>query len=118
MRVLIVDHSAALRQRLRAVFADDATLEVSEAGSVDEALRELALGAVKCVIVDLRVGAESGLQLLRGIKARFEQTRVAILTNDASDTHRRTCLESGADWFFDKSRHFEELVAAVRAYCA
>jgi DNA-binding NarL/FixJ family response regulator len=44
--------------------------------------------------------------------------RIAVLTNDANEFNRIRCMAGGADWFFDKSTEFEELIEVVRQQIA
>jgi DNA-binding NarL/FixJ family response regulator len=41
---------------------------------------------------------------------------IAVLTLHAEQGYRQKCLALGADWFFDKTRECEDLLAVVRQY--
>jgi DNA-binding NarL/FixJ family response regulator len=118
VRVLIVDDSGLVRDRLRTLLAEVSDLEIEDAGSTRQARRALAANRVDVVILDLRIGPNSGLDLLVHVKARAPEAIVIVLTNESSESHRRECLCRGADHFFDKSRQFEQAVDLVRARAA
>lgn len=111
MRVLIVDPSASLRARVRELLEEaSADVDVREAARLSPKLEELA--GVDAVMLDAR---HDGLEGLARARARLPQALLVVLTNDASELHRREYLARGADGFFDKSREFEPAVHAVLA---
>jgi CheY-like chemotaxis protein len=115
VRALVVDDSEIFRKRFLELLAES-QVEAREAGSAGDALRLLAADPVDVVVIDLRLGAESGLDLIGDVKAMNPVVVVMVLTSEVSDAHRRACLERGADFFFDKSQQFEQ-AAGVIAGC-
>jgi DNA-binding NarL/FixJ family response regulator len=111
MRVLVVDDSSAVRGRLAAMLR-----EVPGVGAVDEtADGESAVDLSRArghglVVLDLHLRGVGGLVVLPRLKHLARPPRVAVLTNETSDHHRRECLASGADYFFDKSRDFDRVL--------
>lgn len=83
---------------------------VREAGSLAEARRLLEQRTPAVVVLDLHLRAENGLELLKELKSVRPNLLVIVLTNAATDHHRRSCEELGVDYFFDKSRQFEALL--------
>jgi DNA-binding NarL/FixJ family response regulator len=114
VRVLVIDDSEPVRERLRVWLAESAAEEVHEAGSPERARRLLEETTFDAAILDVRLRAGNGLDLIREIRARLPRALLIVLTNDATDGHRRACLLRGADLFLDKSRQFEEAMDAVR----
>ena len=106
MRILVVDDSAPVRARLRALIDEACGAEVREAGDAEQALAAVAAAKVDAVILDLHLGKRSGLDVLARIKADAPDTVVIVLTNDANEQYRLECLARGADFFLDKSRNF------------
>lgn len=114
MRVLLVDDSAPVRERLRDLLVESAAADVSEAGSLEAACQLLKESPFDAAIVDVHLGAGSGLALIPIIRACQPGVLVVILTNDTTEAHRRECQRRGADLFFDKSREFHQAADAVR----
>lgn len=54
------------------------------------------------------------MQIDPDLKRMAPQMRIAVLTNVASPLSGTRCRRLGADWFFDKSIEFEQLLALVR----
>jgi|SRR5688572_15740606 len=86
---------------------------VHEAASLSEARQLLAQKLPGVIVLDLHLRAENGLELLRDLPSERSQPLVIVLTNDATDHHRRSCVRLGADYFFDKSRQFEAVLEVL-----
>jgi two-component system, NarL family, response regulator DevR len=112
VHVLVVDDSDAVRERLLDLFAD-AHVELHEARDAERAIELLDSVAIDVIVLDVRLGAQSGLDLIREIRARQPGIVLVVLTNEVSEAHRRECLHRGADFFLDKSRQFEHAASVV-----
>ena len=67
------------------------------------------------IILDMRLPGKSGLEVLRGIRARgFERPVLVLTAQDAVDAKVQT-LRAGADDYVTKPFAFEELLARVEA---
>jgi DNA-binding NarL/FixJ family response regulator len=116
VRVLVVDDSNLIRKRLIEMLLDASELDVEEACDTAEALRILERTPVDVVVLDMHIGPNSSLDFIPVVKRHAPRVAVLVLTNDASDAHRRACLLRGADYFFDKSRQFENALEVVLAH--
>jgi DNA-binding response OmpR family regulator len=54
------------------------------------------------------------VHLIPQFKSKNKGLKVVVLTNDSTDYNRQRCLQAGADWLFDKSTEFEQLLAQLR----
>jgi CheY-like chemotaxis protein len=114
VRVLVVDDSAAVRDRLVAMLRETERIaRVEEATSADEALESVRARSHDAIILDLQMPGKIGLAILHELKRGPLPPLVIVLTNDASEHHRRECFARGADFFFDKSKHFDRVVDVV-----
>jgi DNA-binding NarL/FixJ family response regulator len=116
VRVVIVEDSPLVRTRLKALLhADvpDAEL-VGEAEEAQAAIRLIADTGPDVVILDLQLAVGSGLEVLRAVKSGPHAPVVIVLTNRASLEYQSTCLEAGAEFFFDKSFGFERLAEILQ----
>jgi len=86
---------------------------VFEAVDVRDALSALQTHAPDVVVLDLHMPGENGLAFAPRVKLERPQALLFVVTNDATDAHRRSCLAAGADAFFDKSRDFDAVVRVV-----
>ena len=71
--------------------------------------------AYDLIILDMRLPGKSGLEVLRGLRARgFERPVLVLTAQDAVDAKVQT-LRAGADDYVTKPFAFEELIARVEA---
>jgi DNA-binding NarL/FixJ family response regulator len=114
VRVLLIDSSAAVRQRLLDLIRDSNGIErIWQAADATAALAVARAQALDVAIFDLALGADSGLDLIRQLRAAQSGMVLIVLTNSSTDAHRRECLRRGAHFFFDKSHDFERAIAII-----
>lgn len=94
-RVLVVDDEKNFATVLK-IFLEKQGYEVVTAPSVTEGQRALAAKPFHLVLTDLRVGEESGLDLLRAVKEKTPETAVIVMTGYASLESARTALQQQA----------------------
>jgi DNA-binding NarL/FixJ family response regulator len=116
MRVLIVDDSEVLVQRLRFSLGEVAGIEiVGQADNAAEAAREIHQSKPDAVILDIRMPGGSGIEVLEGLKKDPFPPIVIVLSNYSDRQYRRKCLASGARFFFDKSAEFHKVAEVLRS---
>jgi DNA-binding NarL/FixJ family response regulator len=110
LRVFLVEDAPGIRSRLAAMLTalPDVAL-VGEAESVTEAIAGITTTRPDAVVLDLQIIGGSGLEVLKACRAVLPNLRVAVLTNFATDQHRRACLAAGAEHFLDKSSEFPRI---------
>lgn len=80
----------------------------------DRALERLQNGAYDGAIVDVMLGADSGVDLVRSARAAGVSMPILMLSALSDVEHRAAGLEAGADDYVVKPFHFDELVARLR----
>jgi two-component system, NarL family, response regulator DevR len=119
VKVLLVDDAASVRSRLGAMLAEiPGVAIVIEAESAAEAAEALGAIAPEIVVLDLHLGPESGMSLLSLVKRNRPTALLIVMTNHPTERHRRWCMMLGADYFFDKSKDFEDVLRVVAATAA
>jgi DNA-binding response OmpR family regulator len=111
MTVLIVDDDAAIRLLCR-VNLELEGYRVLEAAYLDEARAALAEESVDVVLLDLHIGTERGVDLLRELRRDTPNVAVALLTG--SPQERFPDEEEKADAVILKPFEIEELGRTVR----
>jgi DNA-binding response OmpR family regulator len=109
--VLLVDDEPAIRESLAFALKRDG-FAIGEAASLREA--EQGVSEADLVILDLVLPDGSGLDFLRGLRARSD-VPVIVLTSRDEETDRVVGLEMGADDYVLKPFSPREVVARVRA---
>ena len=114
-RVLIVDDSLVLRERLVEMLGAVEGLEIVEpAQNASEAILSLESVCPEFVILDIQMPGGNGIDVLRQIKRECPQTKVAIFTNHAEPQYRTRCIELQADYFLSKSTDSNLLIKIGR----
>ncbi len=115
MRILIVDDSSVIRDRLKILLSDiPGVVVVGTASSGPEAVDQFEHLRPDVILLDIRMPGGSGIDALSEIKQRDPSTVVVILTNYPDDQYRRLCEAAGADFFLDKSTEFERMPEVIR----
>ena len=116
LRVMLVDDHELVRDGLRAVLGASGEFDiVAEAADEVEAIREAERTSPDVVLMDVRLGAGSGIEATREIRARRPKTRVLMLTSFADDEALFASIMAGAAGYLLKQIRGGEIVAAVRA---
>ncbi|RMH41447.1 MAG: DNA-binding response regulator [Alphaproteobacteria bacterium] len=111
--VLVEDH-AALRKGIAYRLQDEGhSVDVLESG--DEADTFLRQTGCDVVILDINLPGLSGLEVLRGMRARGDPRPVLLLTARDAVADRVAGLDAGADDYLVKPFSMDELVARLRA---
>ena len=115
VRVLVVDDSELIRERIRKLLHTVQGIElVAEAKDGVEATTLIGEHKPRVLILDLLMPVKGGFEVLIETKASLPETIVIVLTNHASSLVRAHCKKNGADFVFDKSSEFEQVIDALR----
>lgn len=109
MRVLIADDSAAVANRLAELLAEEVpgAQLIGLARNVSEAISGVQSTSPDVLILDLQMPDGSGLAVLRAVRRGHPRLQVLVCTNYPAPKYREECLNSGANFFLDKSKEFE-----------
>lgn len=111
--ILIVDDHASIRGALRTMLEQEG-YEVAEAASGAEMMAALDQNAFDLMTLDLSVGRENGLELMKQAKAR-QSLPVLLVTAKGDDVDRIVGLELGADDYIVKPFNLREVLARIWA---
>jgi two-component system, NtrC family, response regulator PilR len=106
--ILIVDDERSMREFLEILLRKEGH-EVSAAPDVAGALARLAEGDLDLVVSDLRLGAGSGLDILRAVKERTPATEVVMITAFATTENAIQAMKLGAYDYVLKPFKVDEL---------
>jgi DNA-binding NarL/FixJ family response regulator len=119
LRVAIVDDHPMFRMGLAVAIAEMAGIEVAgEAQSADEVAGLVASTAPDVVLLDVRLGDGSGLEVNRWLAAHHPAIRVIMLTMSEDHDTALTALRDGASGYLVKGADPERLEHALRAAAA
>ncbi|MEI7704416.1 MAG: sigma-54 dependent transcriptional regulator [Deltaproteobacteria bacterium] len=111
-RILVVDDELSMREFLQILFSKEGH-SVLTAGDIRGALEKFRESAPDLVLSDLRLGRESGLDLLAAVKAESPGTEVVIMTAFATAENAVQAMKLGAYDYVLKPFKVEELRLVV-----
>ncbi|HVW25609.1 MAG TPA: response regulator transcription factor [Polyangiaceae bacterium] len=109
--VLVVDDDDTLRTRLAAAFRKRG-YEASEASSEVEARTLATADSPEYAVVDLRLGADSGLDVVRALRAIDAETKIVVLTGYGSIATAMEAVRLGATGYITKPADVDDVLAA------
>ena len=112
--VLIVEDDAALR-RMVVNYLEENNIRALVAEGREDMARQLHDDEVNLVILDLMLGQEDGLDLLRNVRSNSDVPVIIVTGHRRDDIDRVVGLELGADDYLTKPFNLRELLARVRA---
>ena len=113
IRLLIVDDHPVVRDGTAALLAAQAGIAVvGTAGSIDEATALIAAVPADVVLLDIRLGTDSGLRLLT--ETSDEAPAIIVLTAYDYPQYAEAALRLGASGFVLKTAPLAELLDAIR----
>ena len=111
-RILVVDDEPGVQESLRMLLKSEG--DVTVAGNVDEALREVALSTPDVVLLDLVMPGRSGLELLQEFADRGLRAPIIVLTATNTVSAAVEAMKRGAADFVTKPFELEALKLKVR----
>ncbi len=112
--VMIVDDHPIWREGLARDLAENGFTVAATASDVGAAIRIAAATMPQVVVMDLNLGAHSGVDAIRGILARRPDTRVLVLSASGEYADVLDAVKAGASGYLVKSASLPELLEAIR----
>ncbi|MBC8193595.1 MAG: response regulator transcription factor [Candidatus Marinimicrobia bacterium] len=101
--VYVVDDSELLLERVIALISDNPKLSYKgQSNRYDGTAQKILVLKPDVVILDIRLGDGSGIDLLKELKKSPDCPKIIMFTNYAIPQYKERCLEFGADYFLDK----------------
>jgi DNA-binding NarL/FixJ family response regulator len=114
-RILVVDDHPIVREGLVRVIEQTADLSVcGEAETIPRALELLEKSKPSLVVVDLALGEQSGLELIKDIKVRHPDLPVLVHSMYDEAMYAERCLRAGAKGYVMKQEPPPSLISAMR----
>jgi YesN/AraC family two-component response regulator len=119
MKILVADDSKLIRDRIIGLIDTASTSQIVEqAADGLETLEKSYSFKPDVIILDIRMPAKNGLQVLEDISKRETRPIILVFTNYNYPQYRKKCLSLGADRFFNKTTEFEDLFAELKQIIA
>jgi DNA-binding NarL/FixJ family response regulator len=112
--VMVVDDHPIWREGVARDLTERGLRVVATAPDADAAVRIARAARPRVVLMDLNLGATSGVQAIEGILSALPETRILVLSASGEHTDVLEAVKAGATGYLVKSASVEELLAAVR----
>ena len=115
IRVLCVDDHRVVREGIVLILGRHPDIDVvGTAATGEEAILEFRRHRPDITLMDLRLGAMSGLDAIRAIRLEHEGARIIVLTMYEGDEDIHNAMAAGAAAYLLKDTLSDELVRVVR----
>lgn len=114
-RVFLVDDHAMFREGLRQLIERDPTIIVcGEAADAQTALQAIEATHPDLAIVDISLGGTSGIDLIKSIKANYEDMPVLVVSMHDESLYAERALRAGAMGYVMKDEPSKTVKAAIK----
>lgn len=114
MKILIVDDHPLVRRGIAAVLESEVNIEgLKEAGNIGDALAIMSYFSPEITLVDLNLGREDGLELVKKSKNNNINTKFIVLTSSGKRDDFLRAQELGVEGYILKDAFAEDIVYAV-----
>ena len=114
-RIYICDDQADYRTLLKAVLADDESLEVvGEGGDGAVCTEDVASIEPDVILLDVNMPGVSGLDAIPMLRERAPDTKIIMLTTARAQDCEKEAMDLGAHGFLQKPQNVMDLPALIR----
>jgi len=118
-RIFLVDDHAMFREGLRHLIDREPDLVVcGDAAAANEALQGISQTQPDLVIVDISLAGASGIDLIKTIKARYEDLPVLVVSMHDESLYAERALRAGAMGYVMKQEPARTVKTAIRQVLA
>ena len=115
LRIVIVDDHPVVRQGLVALIDQQPDMIVcGESDTVAGALARIGSARPAVAVIDMSLGLESGLQVVKALDASASDVRVLILSMHDETLYAERALAAGARGYIMKQEAVQNLIEAIR----
>ena len=114
-KVIIVDDHPLIRKGLSQLVQNEPDLTIcGEAGNIHEALKKIEELKPDLVIVDISLGQDSGIELIKDVKSRWEKMHILALSMHDESFYAERVLRAGASGYVTKGESSKTVINAIR----
>lgn len=114
IRLAIVDDHAIVRAGFREMLNQELGMRIEfEAGTAEEAQILLRQHPCDVLMLDLSLPDQNGIDLLRAVKQRHDETQVLIISSFSEERYALSMIRSGASGYLCKDCDRDDLINAI-----
>src|SRR5262249_22682059 len=117
--ILVVDDHPMVRDGLvRLISQQNDLVCCGEASTFAETLTAVARQKPDLIILDLRLKAQDGLELIKSLKSQHPHVRILVLSQYGAPIYIERAMRAGASGYVVKEQAAEEVLSAIRTVLA
>ncbi len=117
--ILIVDDHALFRRGLKEILSEGPDFgQIDEAGSGAEAIAKFEAGRYACVLLDIFMPGENGIEIIQRLKAIRPDAHCLVLSMYSMEQYGVRAIKAGAAGYLTKNAAPDILKEAVRRICS
>lgn len=116
MKLLLVEPSPLLRERLAEMLASLHGVEIVESAAVETASLAMRGMQAEIVVMNAPKPDENGVEALARIRSESPSACLIVVSSYSPDGYRKRWLEAGADHFYDLADQIDLLLHTVTRY--
>jgi DNA-binding NarL/FixJ family response regulator len=117
-RIAVVDDHPIILSAVRLLLESEPDFEwVGEAESVDEAKKMLLATRPDAVVLDLWLGGNDGIEMIKSLRPLVPSTALLCYTMNDAALYGERAIRAGASGYLSKKEPQQELLAALRTVC-
>lgn len=116
MKLLLVEPSTLLRERLAEMLASLHGVEIVETAAVENARRAMRGMQAKIVVMNAPKPDENGLDALARLRSECPSACLIVVSSYSPEAYRKRWLQAGADHFYDLTAQTDLLLSTVTRY--
>jgi DNA-binding NarL/FixJ family response regulator len=114
IRIILVEDSVAVRDRLREMLHDLQRFRVvGEFDAAEDAIAAIGTEPPDVVLLDIKLRVGNGIEVLRHLRKRAPSATVIVFSQYDEPEYREQFERAGAHFFFNKTRETRQLVATL-----
>jgi DNA-binding NarL/FixJ family response regulator len=116
MKLLLVEPSPLLRERLAEMLASLHGVEIVKTAAVEHASQAMQGMQPEIVVMDARKPDQDGLEALARLRSESPSACLIVVSSYSPEAYRKRWLQAGADHFYDLSAQTDLLLNTVTRY--
>ncbi len=114
MKILVVDDHPMVRKGIASALTEEKEIdEVLEGSGVDEAIKIINRNNPEIALIDLYLGKEDGMEIVKKVKESNAATKFIIITSSSKREDVTRAQETGVDGYILKEAFIEDIVYAL-----
>ena len=112
--IVVEDHPLFSKGLISLIISQPSYMVVGEANNLKSALDQVRNKRPHLVIVDLNLGNEDGIDVIKELKKEYSDIKILVLSMHDERCHAERVLLSGADGYIMKEEAGEKVIEAIK----